>query len=135
MTKFSRRTFLATGAVLGVMAVGVVSGSAIASSVMSSPADGKTPPSYQSNDSGLTYGSAIEAVSPESEPDLILVVATNGREGYSYKTELDKATGAIDFKSPEEAIAWQEANAGPIAVPVYEKDGKTVIGEFVVGQR
>ena len=36
--------------------------------------------------------------------------------------------------SPADAIAQQEATAGKSrSVPVYESDGETVIGEFVIG--
>lgn len=135
MKKISRGTVLTTGAVLGVLTVGIVSGSAIAGSALTSPADNTRAPSYETNSSGLTYGSALKAVSPDSEPNLILVTATNGREGFVYKAELDQASGNIDFKSPDEALAWQKEHSGPTSVTVYDQDGKTVIGEFTIGQR
>lgn len=37
------------------------------------------------------------------------------------------------FDSPADALAWQEQMAGrTIVVPVYEADGKTRIGDFVL---
>ena len=99
-------------------------------------------PDYAENDSGLTYGSAAEAASPDQEPDLIAAMATNGRQGYVRKTDLDGANGsaaAAGFRSPEEALAWQAERAAEVArgvadptTPVYAQDGFTVIGEFLV---
>lgn len=88
---------------------------------------------YPTNESGMTFGSALLATTPAEEPDLILVIATNGREGYAKKSDLAVAEGT-GFSSPEEALAWQEANVdASFKVPVYESDGQTLIGVFVVG--
>jgi hypothetical protein len=88
---------------------------------------------WASNESGQTYG--VE--NPDGIPDLIAVVATNGREGYVHRAELEEADGtaaAHEFTSPEDAIKWQEERAGKtFTVPVYEADGITQIGEFVIG--
>ncbi len=94
-------------------------------------------PTYPRNGDGLTYGSAADATSPANEPDLILVVMDDGNEGYVKKVELDEANGAAavaTFKSPEEALTWQEAcrNAPAPVVPVYAVDGRTVIGTFTL---
>ena len=87
---------------------------------------------WATNESGQTYG----AENPDGIPDLIAVVATNGREGYVHRVELEEATGtaaAGEFTSPEDAIRWQEERAGKtFTVPVYEADGTTQIGEFVI---
>ena len=94
-------------------------------------------PNYSKNSIGLSYGSALSAVSPENEPDLILVVATNGLEGYVYKSDLDAANGnevAKSFSSPEQAVRWQETQGlQDRMIAVYNIDGKTKIGEFIVG--
>ena len=54
-----------------------------------------------------------------------------------YRAALDAANGttaAEGFKTPEEALAWQEANAGKVhLIPVYESNGETQIGEFQIG--
>jgi hypothetical protein len=67
------------------------------------------PAKWGINASGQTYGVADET----GTPDLISVVATNGKDGYAYVSQL---------------LAGQQ-NQEPRTVPVYESDGKTVIGE------
>lgn len=92
-------------------------------------------PGYPRNANGLTFGSAADSPAPGMEPDLILVIATNGVEGYVRTAELEEANGsaaAETFTSPEEALAWQEANSGDRYVPVYDQDGERVIGEFLI---
>ena len=81
------------------------------------------------NESGLTYGSAAEAQSPDDEPDLILAYATNGELGYVKRTDLVPPSPS----SPEEALARQEAMGdGTEEIPVYEVDGVTQIGVFII---
>ena len=93
-------------------------------------------PTYERNAAGQTFGSAMEADSPEHEPDLIQVVATNGKTGYVFKADLDAADGTLasrTFKSPEEALRWQEGEGAlDHVIPVYLQDGTTEIGEFLV---
>ena len=80
------------------------------------------------NARGETYG--VWGDGPE--PDLIAAMATNGREGYVRRTELDAAAGA-NPSTPAQALAWQSAHAGETTyIPVYESDGESVIGEFRV---
>lgn len=89
------------------------------------------PTVWPKNDKGVTYGSGADAVSPEDEPDLIRVIATNGKEGYAYRTDLEEPAPS----SPAAAIAQQEARNGkPVTkvIPVYEKDGVTKIGAFSI---
>lgn len=85
------------------------------------------------NPDGNSYGMQNE----NGTPDMIAVIATNGTRGYVYGTELEEADGTAamkTFKSPEEALAWQEARRGKtFSVPVYDVTGKTVIGQFVIG--
>lgn len=81
------------------------------------------------NAKGETYGVA----NSHGEPDLMGVVATNGREGYAYTTALNTAGGPLPT-SPEEAVARTKANEGrTFSVPVYESDGQTQIGIFTIG--
>lgn len=83
---------------------------------------------WPKNDHGVTYGSGLDAVSPEDEPDLIRVQATNGKEGYAYRTDLE----GPEPSSPAAAIAQQKAKGGkPDVIPVYEVDGITQIGVFL----
>lgn len=91
---------------------------------------------YPINADGLSYGSAADATSGRDEPSLIEVEATNGAVGYVYRDHLDEATGVTamaGFRSPEEAVEWQ-ATVGQEdqVIAVYEADGRTVVGEFVV---
>lgn len=85
---------------------------------------------WETDGDGLTYG----VINGNGEPDLIAVIATNGNLGYVHKSELEEADGtaaAREFKSPEDALRWQEENSGVVhVIPVYEADGKTKIGEF-----
>jgi len=67
------------------------------------------------NANGETYGVESEHL----RPDLIYVVADNGKEGYVRRAELDAADAGDGSSS--------------VRVRVYESDGKTVIGTFVVG--
>jgi len=122
------RKVLVIGGSLGLAIVGVVAGSAVAGGLLT-PSDGATPPTYSTNSSGSTYGSLVDAYSPETEPDLILVETTDGKSGYAYKKDLDVASGA-NVRSPAEAAAWRNVS---VEVPVYLVDGKTKIGGFVVG--
>jgi len=94
-------------------------------------------PSFPTNEHGQSYGSALYVNSPADEPDLIRAAATNGREGYVKKVELDEASGA-NVANPEEAVAYQKrmdeaaARGETFHVNVYESDGVTVIGEFLI---
>lgn len=98
-------------------------------------------PQYKVNDSGQTYGSGIYAVSFETEPDLIAAVGTDGTEGYVYAKDLHKDMP----QTPEEAVAQtnklrksQSLKRGSNetivvdTIPLYDVDGKTIIGEFSI---
>lgn len=67
-------------------------------------------------------------------PDLIAVYASNGLRGYAFATDLERNPWGTEPTSPAHALALQAAHAGEqISVPVYESDGTTVIGEFLIG--
>ncbi|WP_159698779.1 hypothetical protein [Arthrobacter sp. 18067] len=91
-------------------------------------------PDYKTNARGQTFGSISEIDGQPVEPDLIQALATNGTVGYVDDDALKAATGhPSQFKSPEEALRWQEANGNKTTViPVYESDGVTRVGEFVI---
>lgn len=74
------------------------------------------------NASGQTYGVANN----NGTPDLIAAQATDGRTGYVYANQLQGAQQT----SPSQAAA---NNRPARAVTVYEADGKTSIGQFIVG--
>ncbi|MDR1392912.1 MAG: hypothetical protein LBJ62_02940 [Bifidobacteriaceae bacterium] len=58
---------------------------------------------FPTNANGQSYGSAMYVDSPDEEPELIFAVATNGIEGYIYKTDLD-----VKAANPSEAAAMQQ---------------------------
>lgn len=86
-------------------------------------------PPYPRNEYGLTYGSAAFANSIEAEPDLISVEGEDGVRGYVYATDLREPMP----RNPEEAIEQMKHAREPRSVIIYEEDGKTAIGVFVVG--
>ena len=87
-------------------------------------------PIYPVNEIGLTYGSGAKASSFETEPDLIEAMGKDGIIGYVYATDL---RGPIP-NSPAEALAIMEKRSDQgRSIPLYKVDGKTVIGEFMVG--
>lgn len=87
-------------------------------------------PEYPRNGEGQSYGSVMQAPRPDLEPDLILVETTDGKTGYARKVDMD----GPNFKSPEAALAWQRAHANAARrIPVFNADGMTVIGQFVIG--
>lgn len=125
------RSLIAAGA-LGAGAIGgVVSASlATASGSTHLPAPSRQVVTHWStNAHGQTFGSALKAVSPADEPDLIQAIATNGHTGYVYRTALE---GDMPT-TPAQALAQQAAEEGhDQTVPVYESDGVTQIGVFVI---
>lgn len=80
---------------------------------------------FERNESGLTFGASGQGARPSDDPDLVLIVATNGRTGYSYRCELDGRQPTSPAEAAELPPSW--------AVPVYLSDGETQIGDFVVG--
>ena len=68
---------------------------------------------YAVNENGQTYGTTGNAQSYETEPDLIAALATNGQEGYVYKTDLYAAEGHAT--SPEHAVELMHYKAGRCA--------------------
>lgn len=82
-------------------------------------------PPLQVNENGQTLGDA------SFKPDLVPVQTVDGKKGYAY---YDSVYSVPEFKTPGEALAWQEerrqkGEAEHIAV--YEEDGTTVIGCLV----
>ncbi len=94
----------------------------------------RTPTDWAVNENGDTYG----VTNARGEPELISVITTEGKLGYVYADELNEASGrtaSTEFTSPAEALSWQEAREGTVAmIPVYESDGETVIGQFEAGR-
>ncbi|GAB6903897.1 hypothetical protein [Kineosporia succinea] len=81
---------------------------------------------YATNAAGDTYGASSDG---HEDPELVAVMATNGKSGYAYFTDLNLPLPT----SPAEAQTQQEENRGKRRViPVYTSDGTTVIGQFVM---
>ena len=89
---------------------------------------------FEINDNGETYGTYIDKGDGEwEEPDLMAVVGLNDVEGYVRKIDLYDESNQPN--NPEEAIAYtkKREKEGPRIIPVYEKDGNTVIGKYRIG--
>lgn len=84
---------------------------------------------WEVNARGETYG--VENVN--GSPDLIAVIATNGRHGYAYRADLGAAGGPMPTDPADAMVKQQERLGQTFSVPVYESDGETLIGEFVIG--
>jgi hypothetical protein len=88
---------------------------------------GQNAPIYPKNENRQTYGSSADATSPYTEPDLIKTYGVEGTIGYVLKKDLD----GVKPRNPEEAIALQKSRpAGGRDIPLYDVDGKIVIGVF-----
>lgn len=78
------------------------------------------------NQSGLKYGSGLW----DEDLDLILVEGNNGNEGYVYA---EKLYGPQEMTT-EEFYERMEELTNERVLPVFEKDGITVIDSFKVGE-
>jgi len=113
---------LAAGIIVGTLTFGP----AIATNISK---QNYTPaPVYPKNESGQTYGSNAFANSPDQEPDLVAAVGVDGTQGYVRSKDLDEEMP----KTPEEAVAHNRKLKAERLIPLYDVDGKTVIGEFKI---
>jgi hypothetical protein len=82
------------------------------------------------NASGETYG----VMNQNGIPDLVAVIINQGSaHGYVKESELNCAAGG-GVASPAEALAWDKVSQNRnVAIPVYESDGVTVVGTFILG--
>ena len=85
---------------------------------------------WGTNASGQTYG----VTNQNGTPDLVAVIIDQGKvQGYVKASDLNCASGNYVVHSPAQALAWDAASKNRnISIPVYESDGKTVIGVFVI---
>jgi len=129
LKSFSRKGVALIAALVIGLVVGIAGGSIAFASTSNHSTTVPSVPPVARNAQGLTYGSALNARSPEEEPDLVQAEATSGEIGYVLRTDLEEPTP----KSPQEALARQASEAGKTRViPVCESDGVTKIGVFVV---
>jgi hypothetical protein len=84
---------------------------------------------WGTNASGQTYG----VQNQNGTPDLIAVVVDQGKtHGYVKSAELSCAARG-DVQTLAQALAWDKASQNRnISIPVYESDGATVIGTFII---
>ncbi|WP_028608384.1 hypothetical protein [Paenibacillus harenae] len=87
----------------------------------------KSIPDYPTNEQGQTFGSGPFPAGEVKEPDLIMAEGENGVVGYVKSSDL-----VPSVSSPEEALAHNKLmkELGYKSLPLYEADGKTIIGEF-----
>jgi hypothetical protein len=126
-----RRRWVAIAVTAGVAVAGLLGTVALAGGFDSDPAHLPDPPLpaesvYPTNASGDTFGPNKPLV---EDPDLMAVLATNGKVGYCYRKDLE---GPMPT-SPAEAIASNDRGLRGYTIPVYESDGTTQIGVFQVG--
>ncbi len=117
--------FLSVGAGVGVGITSLVGGSA---TFKAGATTGTV--SFPTNANGQTYGSASN-VSLDGEPSLIRAYATNGKVGYILRSQLWAADGT-NVSTPAQAISYMASRTNAIAIPVFEQDGTTIIGEFII---
>ena len=86
---------------------------------------------YPTNKNGQTYGPDMGDLNlgKLGEPDLMLAKGENGTIGYAKKEDLN----GPQPKTPEEAVKLTK-EAKPREVPLYDVDGETIIGKFIVGR-
>ena len=84
------------------------------------------------NKNGETYGSIADVTVTGQEPDLILAKGVDGTDGYIKSKDLNKDQP----KTPEEAAAYMKKseNSTSESIPLYDVDGKTVIGKYQIGK-
>lgn len=98
----------------------------------------KPAPTYPLNVKNETYGSSADAISEDTEPDLVLVQLADGTVGYVRNKDL---TGEVP-SNPEEAVAMQIEKENRIqgaeglkvgrTINVYDVNGEIVLGEFFI---
>jgi hypothetical protein len=114
-----------------VLAIGGGVGTAIAGDLPKVPGTdtpNRVKPDYKKNQSGETDGSLADAGVDADAPALVDAMGVDGVKGYVRSKDLIPPMP----KTPEEALASQARNKER-RIALYEVDGKTQIGEFVVG--
>lgn len=80
---------------------------------------------YEVNENNLTYGSDYYAQSIEDSPDLIQAIGKNGVEGYVYSKDIN-----LELNTLSEVLAYINSEQSNFTLPVYAKDGITIIDTF-----
>ncbi|GMQ64192.1 hypothetical protein [Vallitalea maricola] len=84
---------------------------------------------YSLNTSNETYGSDYNSEFIGEVPDLILAEGINGIVGY---VRADDLNDNYEPLSPEEAISYQDSKISQREIPLYDKDGTTIIDTFLI---
>lgn len=133
--RVSRSFATIAGLAIGVSAVSVPLAFALTSNgSTTTPPPNSAPAAWPSNASGQSYGSIQGVTSSASVPDLILVIATDGKVGYVHKAQWLAATQVVPA-DPAAAVAQAQSggNTATTTLPVYAQDGVTQVGVFVAG--
>lgn len=81
----------------------------------------------QKNDNGEIYGSGLFLDEIGVQPDLIIAEGINGEIGYVKAEDLNDA----EIETPEQAVT-KMLNEIHYEIPLYDSDGITVIGSFML---
>lgn len=137
-----KKAFIRRSVYILLLCIGLLASMLI---TVSAGGSGKTYIDFPVNENKQTYGSGIHSEHENIEkPDLILAMGIDGTEGYVLKSDLE-GTGPLQRpQNAEEALVYNEQLEALIReaeargeeyvyyIPLYESDGRTVIGKFGV---
>lgn len=92
--------------------------------LLNSPAQTLSEVDVVRNENGEIYGSECDLLPCGIQPDLISAIGVDGTEGYVRDEDINYAPQTL-----EEALTYTSINR---EIPLYEEDGETVIGSFLV---
>lgn len=91
---------------------------------------------FNINENGDTYGTYISDKNGNilQEPDLMEAIGEGGIDGYIKKSDVYDEEN--EPNTPKEFVSKQKLNRNKQVriIPLYEKDGKTIIGEYHINQ-
>lgn len=132
LTKAAAALALSAAAIVGCSTAGFFVAMASAPTVSPKAPDVGSPYAvdhYPVNAQGQTYGMIDQGLAgdPEARAELIAVTTDDGKEGYAYGQDLFAPVPS----GPDEAATLSDE---PYEVPVYELDGRTLIGVHTVNR-
>lgn len=69
----------------------------------------------------------------QGRSDLIAATGSCGQDGYIRQSDIDRFDGSMDdIPVLRDAVKLSRSLENPIRIPLYEKDGSTVIGSFTL---
>jgi hypothetical protein len=72
------------------------------------------------------YASKLPAIPVGTEPELIKAIGVDGTIGYVFSIDLE----GVQPKNPKEALEQQSKRSSYREIPLYDVNGKKVIGKF-----